>query len=125
MARASPGMITAQATTGPAIGPRPTSSTPARRGPLAAPAGCLRLGSSLCWRLAARNNDFGLPLSDSRGLSGQVAQVVQLGATDASTANNRDLRDHRAVYWENALHADAVGFLAHGERRANSRASLR
>src|ERR1700730_315126 len=75
---------------------------------LAAPAGLLRLCSSLCRRLAAWNHNFCLPLSDSRGLSGQVAQVVELGATHASTADDRDLRDHRAVHGEDALDADAI-----------------
>jgi hypothetical protein len=91
----------------------------------AAPAGLLRLCSRLCRRrLATGHEDLGFPLSDAGGLACEVAQIVQLRATDASTANDRDLRDHRAVDRENALDADAVRDLANRERRADARAAL-
>src|SRR6202034_2742815 len=58
----------------------------------------------------------GLPaLLDPGGLAAQVAQVVQLGAADATTGDGLDLVDRRAVQRERALDADAVAHLAHGE----------
>src|SRR5215469_8244756 len=53
---------------------------------------------------------------DPRRLAGQVAQVVELGATHATTALNRDVTDRGAVGLEDALDALAVGDLAHRER---------
>src|SRR5262252_1377579 len=53
---------------------------------------------------------------DSRRLAGQVAQVVELGATHAATALDRDVTDRGAIGLEDALDALAVGDLAHRER---------
>src|SRR6478609_7043563 len=55
-------------------------------------------------------------LFDARGLAGQIAEVVQLGATHAAAALHFDFADGRAVGLEHALHALAVRDLAHGER---------
>src|SRR5258706_3768470 len=165
MARVSGGIITAQATTGPAIGPLPTSSTPASKGPFWARRSrsmvvqrfrrgtCLRRGCSefgfgasgvdwgapgstsscmpfyalgamrtlgfdaglcSCLRRSLRTGDshLGLPLSDAGCLAGEVAQGVQLGATNASTAHDDDLMNHRATNREHAFDADTVGDLS-------------
>src|ERR1700733_10280632 len=52
---------------------------------------------------------------DARGLAGQVAQVVELGAAHAAAALDGDVADGRAVGLEHALHTLAVRDLAHGE----------
>src|SRR5450759_263404 len=82
------------------------------------------LGTCLWYRLRARHEHLGFPLSDAGSLAGEVAQVVQLGATDASAADDDDRRDHRAVDGENALDADAIGDLPDCEGRAHSAAAL-
>src|SRR3984885_6114723 len=52
---------------------------------------------------------------DARGLAGQVAQVVELGAAHAAAALDGDVADGRAVGLENALHTLPLRGLAHGE----------
>src|SRR5262249_12577612 len=118
------------ATTGPASGPRPTSSTPAINGPTVrrssrsigvhrsrpmGPAGSLlgRRGARL------RDGDARLLLANTRRLAGEIAEVVELGATDAPAAQDDDLGEHRAMHGEDALDADTVRDLADGERLAD------
>src|SRR6476661_7984291 len=109
MARASGGMTTAHATTGPARGPRPTSSTPASSGP--------RETRSSCSSALLRHGHLGLPLLDARRLAGEMAQVVELRAPHAATPDDLDVGQHGAVEREDALDADAVGDLADREGR--------
>src|SRR5215212_5436209 len=80
----------------------------------------LRLGGSFC----ARDLDFGFPLFDARCLASQVAQIVELRATNASATDHLDLGDHRAVERKNALDSDAVGDLADRERLAHAATAL-
>src|SRR4051794_34870742 len=119
MARASGAMMTAHATTGPARGPRPTSSIPASRGPRDARSSRSRAlqrrtrePAAVLLRGRARLRDARLHLLDARGLAGEMAQVVQLGAAHAAAADDRDVGQHGAVEREDALDADAVGDLA-------------
>ena len=72
-----------------------------------------------------RNGDARLLLANARRLAGEIAQVVELGATDAAAAHHDDLGEHGAVHREDALDADAVGDLADGERRADTAAAAR
>src|SRR5690349_23444082 len=117
IARWSGGMMTAHATTGPASGSRPTSSTPAISGP--APTRRSRSIVLQRWRrrmprsalavcLAARIRSASLVLANARRLAGERTEVVELRATDATTANDDEVADHRAVHGEDALDADAV-----------------
>src|SRR5678815_4907518 len=55
---------------------------------------------------------------DAGGLTGAVAQVVQLRAANGAPHGDFDLVDAGGVHGEDALDADAVGHLAHGERLA-------
>src|SRR6185503_16318261 len=66
-----------------------------------------------------------LALLDARRLTREVAEVVQLRATDAAATSNDDLGEHRAVDREDALDTDAVRDLADGERFADARATTR
>src|SRR5690606_15545025 len=61
-------------------------------------------------------------LADAGGLAAQVAQVVQLGATDAAAGGDLDLLDHRGVHGEGALDTDAVADLADREGLPGARA---
>ena len=126
MARRPGGMTTAHATTGPASGPRPTSSTPATSGPCAVrtarsihsiasatdrsqrrrDAAADDLSSARRRRRAVGRDD--LALADAGGLAGDVAQVVQLRAAHEATAHDGDVGEHGAVDREDALDADAV-----------------
>src|SRR6476661_9536723 len=75
-------------------------------------------------RAARRGNrDANLLLLDARRLAGEVAEVVQLRATHATAADDREVADHRAVHGEDALHADAVRDLANGEGLADATAA--
>src|SRR5258707_399433 len=134
MACASAGMTTAHATTGPARGPRPTSSTPARSGPRASRnSRSIRLqrppprGTRPCLeRLLGRDGrGLGLHFLDARGLAREVAQVVQLGAAHAATAHDVDLCQHGAVQREDALDTYTVGDLPDRERRAHAGSATR
>src|SRR4051794_19938884 len=57
----------------------------------------------------------GRPLADTRALAAQLAQVVELGATDVALANQLNAVDAGAVEREYALDAFAVADLADGE----------
>src|SRR6478672_7868879 len=70
-----------------------------------------------------RARDLDLALLDPRGLARGGAQIVELRAAHASTANDVQIADHRAVNREDALDADAVGDLANGERLAHAAAA--
>src|SRR5688572_19867863 len=126
------GMMTADATTGPAREPRPTSSTPAisstpdrrssrsiplqraYRGSRRPPVTSLLLGGVLRARLLRAN---------ARCLATQLAEVIQLRAPDLSAPHDRDVADHGAVHGEDALDADAVRDLADGEGLADTAAA--
>ena len=54
---------------------------------------------------------------DAGGLAREVAQVVQTGAAHFAMAQHLDFLEPRRVQRENALDADSVGYLAHGEGR--------
>src|SRR5437868_6863921 len=152
MTRSSGGMMTAHATTGPASGPRPTSSMPAMSGPTdrrksrsivlqrsrrgdgasvrsrasdssARDTAVLRLLRGRRARLGHR--DTHLLFLDSSRLAGEMTEIVELRATDASAANDLNLGEHRAVDREDALDADAVGDLPHGEALAHTTPSTR
>src|SRR4029450_670090 len=56
-----------------------------------------------------------LLLRDARGFAAAAAQVIELGAPDLAAAHDLDGVDHRGIEREDALHALAVGNLAHGE----------
>ena len=45
-----------------------------------------------------------------------LAEIVDARLTHATSANDRNTLDDRAVQWENTLYADAVADLANGER---------
>src|SRR6266496_4596252 len=75
--------------------------------------------------LAARNVHANLALLDPRGLSGEVAQVVQLCTPDAAPSNNGDRRDHRAVQREDALDTDTARDLPNGEGLADAASAAR
>src|SRR5882762_8544331 len=62
---------------------------------------------------------------DPRGLAGQVAQVVELGAAHVAAPLDGDLADGRAVGLEHALDALAVRDLAHRERGVESAIAAR
>src|SRR5712691_5298545 len=62
-----------------------------------------------------RHHDAHLLFLDARGLAGELAQIVKLRATHASTANNDNVRDHRTVHREDAFDADTVRDLSYGE----------
>src|SRR5687768_5885117 len=51
-------------------------------------------------------------LFDARGFTGQIAQIVQLGATHIAAALYSDRTERRAVSLEDTLHTFAVGNLA-------------
>src|SRR5690606_4482592 len=72
-------------------------------------------------RRGERGSDLAL-LLDLGGLAAQAAQVVQLGATDVTAAEDLDLLDHGRVQREGALHADAEADLADREGAADARA---
>src|SRR6476646_3004508 len=100
-ARQPAGNTTAAATTGPASGPRPASSTPT---------------SSVASAQAARSRwsegrgGTGSALAllpDARGLAAQRAQVVELGPAHPAAAHQLDRGDGRAVHGEQALDPDA------------------
>ena len=51
----------------------------------------------------------------TRRFAGQVAEIVELRATDTAAIGDVDLLDTGGVRREAALDADTVAFLAHGE----------
>src|SRR3954471_21851384 len=56
------------------------------------------------------------PLAHPRALADAAAQVVELGSAHVAAGGDLDALDLRRVHRERALHADAEGLLAHGER---------
>src|SRR5262245_10233046 len=128
-------MMTAQATTGPARGPRPTSSIPAISGPAVLPTsrsiGFHRSrATALLALLGCRgarlgNSDAHFLFANTRGFTREVAQVVQLGAANAPAAHYADLGEHWAVQREDALDAYAIGDLADREGLADSATAAR
>src|SRR2546427_1125003 len=117
-ARQSVGKTTAAATTGPASGPRPASSTPTRSVSSAQAArsrwseGRRGIGSALAL------------LPDARGLAAQRAQIVELGAADAAAAHQLERGDRWAVDRGHALDADARRDLPDREVLADPAAAL-
>src|SRR5215204_4894680 len=110
MARASEGMTTAHATTGPARGPRPTSSTPAMSGPTVSrsPRSIRlqrRVTRGLCGGPGLAGGRTHLALLDARRLARELAEVVELRAAHAAAANHGEVGDHRAVDRKDALDA--------------------
>ena len=59
-------------------------------------------------------------LAHARALADAVAQVVELRAAHVAARGELDALDLRRVHREHALHADAEGLLAHGERLARA-----
>src|SRR5665648_124461 len=105
--------MTAAATTGPARGPRPASSTPAgaeyprpRTFASNIPNGTALLLGRLFFRKPV------LLLADARLLPGHLAQVEELRAADVAPLFHLDLFEEGRVDRVGALHADAVRFLA-------------
>ncbi|ENN84866.1 hypothetical protein RHSP_41939 [Rhizobium freirei PRF 81] len=76
---------------------------------------CLLLGQSLTLGVVELAGAGAGVLDDTGSLTAQVAQVVELGATDLTAANDFDAFDHRRVNREYALDAFAVGNLADRE----------
>src|SRR5439155_22144546 len=117
--RRSGSMTTAAATTGPASGPRPASSTPATRTTPARQArASYRYGADGGVTTAAgsrlRLGDGGRDLGDALfpqagGLAGELAQVVELRAADATVSHDVDPLDAWGVQGEGPLDAHAVG----------------
>src|SRR5213075_2559062 len=59
-------------------------------------------------------------LAHAGALADALAQVVQLRAPDVAARGDLDALDLRRVHRERALHADAEGLLADGERLARA-----
>src|SRR5918998_4545521 len=112
------GKTTAAATTGPARGPRPASSTPTRRCSWAQTA---RSRASV-GRGAIRSALALLP--DPGGLPAQRAQVIQLRASHPAPAHQIDRGDGGAVHGEEPLDADTSGNLPDREGLADPPATL-
>src|SRR5437867_2303567 len=131
------GMTTAQATTGPARGPRPTSSIPAIRGPCSVrrsrsivlqrmDAVPLPADVGLLFRSARRrHDDTRLLFLNAHGLAGELTQVVQLRPTHAPATQHRDVRDHGAVNREDTLDTNAIRDLANRKGLADAAAATR
>src|SRR5690349_9887103 len=117
-ARHPAGNATAAATTGPASGPRPASSTPTRSASSAQAArsrfseGRGGTGSALAL------------LPDARGLAAQRAEVVELGPAHPAAAHQLHRGDRRAVHGEQPLDADAGRHLPDREVLADAAAPL-
>ena len=84
---------------------------------------CCKRSRTVLLRLGARDLDSHLSFLDAGRLAGEVAQVVELRATDAATADDRDGGDHRAVRREDALDTDSARDLADRERFADATAA--
>src|SRR6516225_230289 len=63
-----------------------------------------------------------LLLADARCLAAATAQVIKLGAAHLAAAHELDRVDHRRIKRKHALHAFAIGNLAHGEILVEARA---
>src|SRR6478609_321179 len=117
-ARHSGGKTTAAATTGPASGPRPASSTPTRSVSSAQAARSR-------WSEGQRGTCSALALlPDARGLAAQRAQVVELGPADPASAHHLHRGDSRAVNREEPLDPDTGRDLPDGEILADPAAPL-
>src|SRR5678816_4170521 len=123
--------ITAAATTGPASGPRPASSTPARRDTPRRHAACSKRygapaptsrGSAAV--LARGRHRADALLLEARRLAHQIAEVVELRPPHRRPLHHLDLVDPRRVHRERALHPDPVGDAPHRERGAGAAAAL-
>ena len=64
-------------------------------------------------------------LGDASSLAHLVAEVVQLGATDATMTNDLELGDLGAVKREGTLNTDTEGNLADGEGLTGTGAAMR
>src|ERR671920_121236 len=113
------GKTTAAATTGPARGPRPASSTPTRRCSSAQTA-----RSRVSVGRGAIPSALAL-LPDSGGLAAQRAEVIQLRAAHPSPADQVDRGDGGIVNREQALDPDPRRDLPHREGLADSATPLR
>src|SRR5512138_2821170 len=110
------GSATQAATTGPARGPRPASSMPARRSPQRE-----RYSSSKRVNpLRAIASVLLLPFLHLRRLALETTAIEQLRATHLALPGQFDLRDGRRVERERPLDADSAGDLPHGEARAHA-----
>src|SRR6478735_2918628 len=93
-----------------------------KKGPLPAPlcsnARCL----FLCRRLGIVAAAMAGALADAGFLAAQSAQVIKLGAAHLAAAHELDRVDHRRIKRKHALHALAIGNLAHGEILVEARA---
>src|SRR5262249_49479840 len=72
--------------------------------------------SSIGWLQPCLLADGGgavLLLDDAGRLAAQIAQVIELGAAHLAAAHHLDRVDHRRQHGEHALHALAIGDLAH------------
>src|SRR5829696_9102456 len=106
------GKTTAAATTGPARGPRPASSTPTRSCSSAQTARSrVSVGRSIESALAL--------LPDSGRLAAQRAEIIQLGATNPSPANQFDRGNRGTVHREEALDPHPGGDLPNREGLAD------
>src|SRR5262245_10710814 len=128
--RRSGAMMTAAATTGPARGPRPASSTPATRTTPVRQAWASKrygaVGGGVTGRafdllLAQCRGDLPDPLlTHAGGLTGQLPQIVELRAPHAAPPHDVHPLDARRVQGERALHTHPVGDAAHREGRLGS-----
>src|SRR5439155_14125595 len=126
---------TAAATTGPASGPRPASSTPATRARPArhacpsyrygADAGAMgRSITSFGPGLAGRRHGHHALFLVARGLAGEPAEIVELRAPHLAVPHDVDLLDAGRMEGERPFDADAVGDASHRERGAAAFAAL-
>src|SRR5262245_49874592 len=75
----------------------------------------------LLGRAGLWNRDAHLLLLDAGRLAREMTKVIELRTTDAPAPHDVDVRQHRAVRRENALHAHAVGDFANRECLADAR----
>src|SRR6185312_8136688 len=92
-------------------GARQRSAVHAPQGPSASGVG------GLCRRW------LGLALLDARSLSGQCAEIEQLGAANPAAADDCDIGEHRRMERENALDANTVRDLPNREAGRNASAA--
>src|SRR5262245_32104568 len=110
------GKTTAAATTGPASGPRPASSTPSTKWPSRqASRSRSRLGRSMTYNVALLLLRLLLLLPNPGAFAAQTPQIIEFGATNPTATNQLDRGDRRAVQREDALDSDARGDFSDGE----------
>src|SRR5437764_5560890 len=127
--------MTAAATTAPARQPRPTSSVPAtarkpksrsRRSTDDNSATRANSAKRRAWRRSSAVGFLALALLfDARGFAAEIAEVVELCASDPAMAFHLDLIDRRRVEGEHPFHTHAAGDLADGEHLARAAAPPR